>query len=617
MRNVIETENYVYDNGHYIAVFRIYIPYGRGMDITTNQARALFRPTQIEGCEVMTHQKSGNLTHAQMVSYLGDISKKGDISEELGGAHNNDDLRQNIIYSLPRDLAEYDKHKTDETYTIPQYHWSMVIYAETLEKLEKQIIRIQTDYKEGQEKEFTKWVILIPAISSTYNDLKKIFSENINHNDRDSDTITHENYSGLDFYETTTLQDRLGVPIGDDIYSSEVLVGSSTKRSKVVVDFHRNVMKQAIIANPREMGVPEYRLKPTKTEPNGSIAPLSSVMGQAIANQLIVEGKKVVHYNLNGFSYDRLENTREFIDQPAFYQKIKADEIIINGLQPFGLKEQEQLLYDSFKKKTTILFDIARNFTLTESDKLLIEEAVKHVYSEYWKKNALFRNLVNVKSELFKTYANLTEYLNTKMGEAEGIGDFNRKTQIEDLATSIQTVIGESNSFARRTTFEYPKTAELVIDCANISPKVAISQLVNTINFIVHNLEEGDAIFIHGTEIIPPEVFKEYLNTELQVQAFRKNIRVFYLFDTTFTNNNRSIEDYEGILFENFDKDFDIHFIGYTASENFSKVENLFHNKFNPQMKVDMTSDIWHGRGMFRRNRTKDSIMLDVRELLL
>ena len=616
MKTVIETENYAYDNGLYKALFRIYIPYGRGLEITTNEARALFRPTQLEGCEVMIFKKSGNLTHSQWVSYLGDTSKKGDVEDELDGARSKDDLRQNIIKSTPLDYNSYEKLKSDETATLPQYKWSLVIFAETLEKLERQIEQIQMDYHEGEAKEFTKWVILIPAIATTYNDIKAIVGESLDHNDNKSDTNTHRGYSGLDFYETTTLQDRLGTPIGQDIYSSETVVGTQRKRARVVVDFERNVESKAIIAYPKSMSLESYRLSPTEKEPQGVVAPFASVIGQAIANQLTVEGRRVVHYNLNGYSYDRLENATEFIDKPEFYQKINLEDVVVNALQPFGPKSQERYFYESFQKKIILLFNIAREMTLTKSDKIKITAAVVEAYSAYWDKNPVFRNLMQVKSELFIQLSDVLDKLNREDEVAEAKGNYERSDQFSDLYTSLSNAIEESRVFAQRTKFVMPETAELVLDCYGLSQKMALLQLVNTINFVIYNLSKGDAIFIHGTNLIPPEVFSSYLNSELEI-AKNKGIRIFFLFDTTFAKEELSIEDYKGVLYKNFDKDFETHIIGYIPPEMFSIVENLYNNKFNIQMKNDMTTDLVDARALLRRHKTKDSIMFDGGDLLI
>lgn len=617
MKSVIETENYIYENGVYRSAFWIYIPYGRGLDIDTNEARALSRPPQLENCEVLTYQFFKNLSHSEWIAYLGDISKKGDVADELDAEHSNDGMRRNIAENYPRDLATYDSLRSDESATLPLYRWVMEVRANSLDKLDEQIQVIERDYKEGQYKNFTKWVILIPTISTTYKEIKAIFNENLGNDNKESNTGTHYSYSGLDFFETTTLQDRLGIPIGDDIYSSETIVGNRAKRSKVVIDFHRNIKRKAIIAFPKSMSLPEYRLSPTPIDPNGSIAPLASVVGQGIANQLIVEGQRVVHYNLNGYSYDRLENTNEFIDKPEFYQKIPIDQVLVNAMQPYGTKEQEAIFHETFKRKITLLFNISKNYTLTKSDIVLLEEATQEAFDEYWADNPIFRKLVGTKPELFVTISKVIEELSSKASVAQAQGNFERSDQLTDLRISLETSIGESRAFSRRTQFVMPDTAELVLDCYGKSEKMAVMQLVNTANFIVNELSEGDAIFIHGCDKVPPQVFKDYLNDELEIIAAQKKIRIFYLLDTTITTNATSIEDYEGVLYENFDRDFDIHIIGHIAPESFGKLELLFHNHFNDQMRTDMTTDSVDGRGMFRRYITKDCCMLDISEKIL
>ncbi|MFS6325109.1 hypothetical protein SUT38_11485, partial [Streptococcus agalactiae] len=320
----------------------------------------------------------------------------------------------------------------------------------------------------------------------------------------------------------------------------------------------------------------------------------------------------VVHYNLNGYSYDRLENTNEFIDKPEFYQKIPIDQVLVNAMQPYGTKEQEAIFHETFKRKIALLFNISKNYTLTKSDIVLLEEATQEAFDEYWADNPIFRKLVGTKPELFVTISKVIEELSSKASVAQAQGNFKRSDQLNDLRISLETSIGESRAFSRRTQFVMPDTAELVLDCYGKSEKMAVMQLVNTANFIVNELSEGDAIFIHGCDKVPPQVFKDYLNDELEIIAAQKKIRIFYLLDTTITANATSIEDYEGVLYENFDRDFDIHIIGHIAPESFGKLELLFHNHFNDQMRTDMTTDSVDGRGMFRRYITKDCCMLDI-----
>ena len=59
---VIENGNYIYENGWYKSIFWIYIPYGRGIDLTLSQIKEIKRVVQLEGCQIRFTYKSKNIT---------------------------------------------------------------------------------------------------------------------------------------------------------------------------------------------------------------------------------------------------------------------------------------------------------------------------------------------------------------------------------------------------------------------------------------------------------------------------------------------------------------------------------------------------------------------------
>ena len=135
-------------------------------------------------------------------------------------------------------------------------------------------------------------------------------------------TTMQYRYTGLGFYKKGVLQDNTGIPLGFDIYSSETLEQES-KKSRVVINFNKRTKTRALVAIPRLSRMEDFRLDNGKED---NKAPLSSVVGQLIANDIIIGAKvkstktqgllgvpQVVHLSLNDFAYDLLHGQELWI----------------------------------------------------------------------------------------------------------------------------------------------------------------------------------------------------------------------------------------------------------------------------------------------------------------
>lgn len=628
MKYVLEKRNYSYDNGIYRAIFRIVIPYGRGVGITVEDVLAIIKPQKIPDCEIYSIRPRDNISHRRTLEFLGDINKKGNPEDDMEGGSSSDELKQNLSILPTRDWHEYGTIQSEEDLGSVIYSWYMVIEAKDLQKISEQYESIVSRWKitDEETKRITKYVELIPLDNQQVKKLSTILWKSNDLTDMKNSTTMQYRYTGLGFYKKGVLQDNTGIPLGFDIYSSETLEQES-KKSRVVINFNKRTKTRALVAIPRLSRMEDFRLDNGKED---NKAPLSSVVGQLIANDIIIGAKvnpktgatkvrQVVHLSLNDFAYDLLNEQELLIRRASYYDRVDMSTVSINPLQPFGKFDEESELYSQFQDKIATIIDIMSDYTLDNSSKNNIRNAVQNTYAKYWSDKVDTRSLLTTNNMSFDTISSVINDIDRSLRLAESQNREKKVDRLDDISMSIKRAIGEvGRVLSSHTTFEPSKSRQVYYDFSRLSDRMKVVQFVNSLNIIISRMSKGDCLIIHGVDRIPPKVFADYAKKEVVERCEARGIRVVYLFDETMTGNGRSFIEYSNILYEDFYDSLDYQILGYTPSDSLPQLESLYRNSFNTQVKVDISASGAKGRVMFVDKSTMHNEVVDIaRELPL
>lgn len=627
--DAIENGNYVYDNGWYKSAFRVYIPYGRGLGLTTEQVMAIRQVVQLDGCSIRFTYKSKNIPHDTLVGYVNKSDKKGQAGDNLDEAGDTSVYRDAIKFGYKLHWAEYGNTKSEPNSTAIQHIMYLFCKAKTLDKLKEQIDTIKNVYKKGEHKDFTQYIELVPLLGKEYKTMKEVFTSNMYLLDKDTDTNLQTHYSGIDNFESGVLQDENGTPIGVDVYSAVAKQSGVSRKSKILFDFNSYTNTKALVAIPKDMSLEHYYYT-NKMENN--IVPTASVLGQAIANHIILNAHvapinrrnkglsnthnhKVAHIVLNGFDYKNVANTNIYLENPRLFNVIDMNNAKINPLQPTGDYSEQDKLYSSLSKKISTLLNAGYNYKLQDSAIVAIETAVNGVFTgTRWGEHDEDKKILNQDPLIFPDISQVIEKLSQK--RAEYLED-KLSSKAEDMDTLIdiasKIVFERKNIIAEKTRFTIPFSYQTYFDFSTIpTESLKIIQLINSINTIVSSLSDGDCLIIHGADRIPPKVFTDYLNYEVNERILDKGARIVYCMDSFITGSWNKVTDYKGVLYENYDKDFDYLIQGYVPENEFSKITSLYGENFNSKVKMDWTYDSVQARTLLRRSSTLKTALCDI-----
>ena len=259
------------------------------------------------------------------------------------------------------------------------------------------------------------------------------------------------------------------------------------------------------------------------------------------------------------------------------------------------------------------------DYTLDNSSKNNIRNAVQNTYAKYWSDKVDTRSLLTTNNMSFDTISSVINDIDRSLRLAESQNREKKVDRLVDISMSIKRAIGEvGRVLSSHTTFEPSKSRQVYYDFSRLSDRMKVVQFVNSLNIIISRMSKGDCLIIHGVDRIPPKVFADYAKKEVVERCEARGIRVVYLFDETMTGNGRSFIEYSNILYEDFYDSLDYQILGYTPSDSLPQLENLYRNSFNTQVKVDISASGAKGRVMFVDKSTMHNEVVDIaRELPL
>lgn len=627
-------------NGRFRKYLYVFAPYGRGLQMQAEDIINLKGFPVISGCTVTTWNKLQLLKpeeYRKEMKGLSNLVKVNDQDLPDGG------LAGDIKWATNNHSAMYLAEQADDKMSGGLYVWEIVITALTREKLDRQVEVI-----------LNRWGGVDNYISKKYNPIQYfelvdtvgtnrykrgalfnplLVTEKVN-------TTTLENYAKLCFFQRTTLQDELGEEFGYDFLApSQIGEDGNSKYPKVLIDAKNYLNKLGIVAIPRDSSRLDYVFKDVYKDEAETIKKpqsLASVTCQQVANQFLMEGKKVVHIVLNDFDYFKLEtphnrDTKQFqntiIEET---QIIDGSRVSINPLQPFAKnkteeKEEEIPAYGRSKKKfntiiQTLIYYQGKDTGLIDKvfDELMENEALWNRDND---KMIERRNYLQQPASKYPAFdraitrfeskeANLRR--DGKTNEAEEIGQITRR--LESFLTNNRLLIGS------KTTLELDKSkVNYYIQLDKLDTLQKNIQVINLVDFVTEFLESGDLIIIHGAEVLDIRTY-EYLADQFE-RTYDKKVRVLLSYDVTdslkpstkkslgssnvFTLTNR--------LYEEFNTGVDWSFVGRMS--NSKNYEQLVRAELPTTTKVDIEYGGGVGRALFNRPATRSFYLIGVKPI--
>ena len=358
-----------------------------------------------------------------------------------------------------------------------------------------------------------------------------LFSRLEKASDGSVDTATGSQYAGINFAASPGLCDPEGVIIGQD---SLALVPSAA-----VFDFERSQGRLSVVAVPESERIASYEVEGMPH------VPVSSVLAQAAANEIVVRGHRAVHMVLNGFDY--LDDARGYIRPvtSAAFAYYDAATTTVNPLQGFGDIEDVVGVYSRLRDKIVNIFDILSGLKFDTSEsgssgRALVSEAVDHFYKSHglWSADAALHpyrtNIVNIKNpDVYPTMSNLISEFTTYEAEARAEGNVSKA----DRAAAMHSLLGGALTahqavLGRPTSIRKTDALQTYYDFSRIGDAPAVqAQFLNLLHYVLHTVGRGDLIVIHGADRIWRHVLRAFAAPAVKA-AQAKGVRVLFSFDT-------------------------------------------------------------------------------------
>lgn len=401
------------------------------------------------------------------------------------------------------------------------------------------------------------------------------------------DTSTAQNYAGINFAASPALCDTRGVAIGDDVLS---LVGSSA-----IFDFENSTDKQAFISIPSSESMSLY------DKGNLSSISVASIVAQAAANDIVMNGHRAAHIVLNDFDY--FDNDRRFareVNDKAFKVYDVARETV-NPLQGFGSITDVVPIFTRLNQKIVNIFDLLMDYRFEKDIETGIKlrgqvtEAVNSFYvrNGYWTADAALypqrTNIVNIeRPSAYATMGSLIQSFTTMEDNAHTRGSASQADISRALHALLVAALSQNFDILGRTTSIQPSDAlQVYYDFKRISSTEMVQvQFLNMLDFILYTLKAGDAVVIHGANKLQRFLMDNMAQETIQA-AQKRGIRFIFAFDTitspktkTFDGANPSdMFTMHGSYYTDFGSDVSWSMTGALMADEIEKYASIMSNQ--------------------------------------
>lgn len=387
-------------------------------------------------------------------------------------------------------------------------------------------------------------------------------------------TSTGLNYAGLNFAVSQGVFDDHGVPIGLDALS----LSSSTS----IFDFDSYLQKQAIVAIPRASVMARYYRNNSTLQVSAS-----SLVLQAAANQMLMNGRRAHHIVLNDFDYREKGLYYRPIETNNLFKHYDVASVTINPLQGFGDVTDVTNIYARLTQKIVNIFDLLVDLKLDKGEKAAVLSAIDSFYMNkgYWIANAdrYPRRTQIVDIDKPETYATMGKFLDEftiLMRDMMRKGLEMQADRVNTLESTLkQALTANMNTIGRTTTIEPTDAPQVYYDFARIeSTRIKQIQYVNILEYVLSTVKRGETVFIHGMDRLYEETIR--MTKDVIQSAQNRGVRFVFGFDTVSSQKSKTGKEIEnladiftmkGVMYNNLSKEVDWSMVGKCQPDEVAK----------------------------------------------
>ncbi len=528
------TPSFMKHNGKYATIVKLYLRQGsnRGLsymdviDFVPTQANTGVEMYFIVDDKVIKSEEKDKLITQNSVKNLAVLEDDEQRAKDKRNKSQQGET-QNVVEIRTSEQEDYALYQSiiGKSEVIAVFDWVLLVVGDSPEAIDEQLNQLNTRLK--KEHDGAVWDSLPGEQQERFS---RFFDEL--EPDRFKETTVSSNYAGLSVAMSAGLLDERGVPIGKDIFAPS--------QPTAFFDFENSTRSQAIIAMPKSSVISFYRNQDSEVQ-----VPASSILAQAAANHIVMNGHRAHHIVLNKFDYFEDGKYYRPQDSERIFKRYDVSKMTINMMQGFGDIKDVAKVYARLQQKIVNIFNVMRNLTLTETQESIISSALSEMYEseQYWIADAdLYperTKIVDIKyPETYATAATFLSSFTTYAEKALREGKVNRADDAETLGNLLRSSLDMYRSVIGRTTTIEPTTAlQVYYEFANASSlQLKQIQFLNTIEYIIHTAAKGDVIVIHGCEQLYDRVAK--MTVEAINAAKEKGIRFIFAFDTISSISN-------------------------------------------------------------------------------
>ena len=355
---------------------------------------------------------------------------------------------------------------------------------------------------------------------------------------------------------TRGIEDKGGTYIGEmtgDVNTSAIL-------------FDLNAYRHHIVCSSEQIDkTPGYR------------ANVPDMWGSKIAQACLLAGKKVAHIVLDGAQMEQLGPSFASISRV-----LDMNQGDVNMFEVFGSSSDELSLFSMQMQKLILMAEQA--YETTDADRSIIRGYLQDIATKFYVENRMWHDnaqlnrdklrIVGIPHEQVPKLEQFAAWLSVerKAMENDNRGDEETSHAIKILDITFKNLLSNNGDlFNAVTTTKIDGVSgskRVVYDFSKLRRRgtgIMMAQLINVIAFCTGNLGEGDALFLHGADLVDDTV-KDYLDI-LFSQLYDRGGRVCFLYN----NNEKMLNDNS---FCNLDK-ADYTVLGWLTDNNAAKYQDV------------------------------------------
>lgn len=617
----IYTPSYIKANGKYASIFKIDNTYGLNHDGYEFGWFVDLIPENNKNTTIYFFEKDKKMSENEQRTIIKDnveknltVERNTDLTYDKNATVNDFRMKDYRIKDLKEDVLA---DSMQEGFVDCDIY--MMIISDNADNISLEAERIQNIFTEEMN-----GINLI----SLGGEQKELFHELFTEPKKDiyHYTWTTDQFAGNEHIVRKGLNDENGIGIGqiaDNNKSGTAMM--ALDESFRINDF--NTRRITKINNTGDIAVASHKNALILGYPVDKTLSASSMWGQVIANDVMLNGNKVFHIVMNNFRYFGTFNDKE----RKFAISSNVNEVLdyydLNGK---GLNPLE--MYGKYDEDTTIMKQIFNNyldkivqiFYLISGRELPVEskyELRKLLEDFYIENKKWIRNFDKYPSQVsainpvlnhdtFPTLGDFTSKLTSSATRSlSSMGTEKERDRIKTLKNALDSVLKSNGDiFNRPTTIDQkihnldnkkiyslkdyklnPVKQQFYFDISKLqsTSNILEAQFLNIFDYVASLAEENDVIMLHGLDNISVETI-EYIKPTISLLK-NNNIRFAYLFDDVASNVDSKIKkanlfNLKGILYHSLDESFDYTIIGTMTNSEFDEYEESLGGIKLPQL---------------------------------